>query len=429
MEKLLESETFSEELDPRLYLNKCHREISGSNELEIRDKLSDDLESYLRDQGIKEDTNESVCSEFAEFIRKSDNSCFRLDGFDNDAGACAKYINGMNRHKPEYKKRVWAKIQCLNDWYKENPTPISMVTLTVYQRELEMWEQFDLLKEGYQRVRKMLHKYIGAVPYLWVIEPHESGSPHMHLLVFSDIPTGLQEKLTDLWMNKYNPGASIQGHRCDQSINFEITQAQKSLDSAAGYVFAYVGKTLNPELLKDRESGYFLFSAWVWKMSQRNNDYTGVRTWDCSQDLKQIMKTAKPSNVNWWRFSINVPANEDRPGGWMPLWVDEDIAVYPDRVKEFDDSLAGMDQESLKDCKDLVFLDPQVTTNSFSPSNESLRICPYSGGQAFHSFCEAETLKCMDSDGLKCGEKELFISYNKQSYICRNRISLYSFLQ
>lgn len=359
MSNLVETACVEEISLPWLYLNKCHRKNTGSEATQKRDGFSEEFSDYLQMKRITEDTDESVCAEYEEFLKETEHSSFRLDGF-KGSDSCIKNITGIqHRNNPEYRKMVWAKIQCLNEWYKQNPTPISMITLTVYQRDLAMWEMFDLLKAGYQRVRKMIHKYLGAVPYVWVIEPHpNSGHPHMHLLVFSDVPQSLQDKLTVLWMTKYNPGASIPGHRCEQSIDFEIKQAQTNLKSAAAYVFSYVGKTLNPELLQDRKSVHFLFSAWVWKMSQRKTDYKGVRLWDSSQDLKEVMKSPENPNsdIDWFRLSVKVPANEKHKAGWFPLWVSEDMAVYPERIKEFDESLAELDQDSMKSCKDVIFI-------------------------------------------------------------------------
>ena len=42
----------------------------------------------------------------------------------------------------------------------------------------------------------------------------------------------------------------------------------------------------------------------------------------------------KNPDVIWWR------ANWRTDDGWYPLWVDEDMAAYPDRIYEFDSMLA-----------------------------------------------------------------------------------------
>jgi hypothetical protein len=175
--------------------------------------------------------------------------------------------------------------------------------------------------------------------------------------MFTEVPVELQLKVHDLWINKYNPGASIPGHRCNESLQFEISSGEEHLESAAGYVFAYVGKSLRTENLKNRNNEHFLLSAWIWKMSQRNDNYAGVRTWDCSQDLKKIMKLDKAeSDIDWFRFSVKVPETDEHKSGWYPLWVDDDMAGYADRIHEFDEVLSLMDQGSLETTKDVIFI-------------------------------------------------------------------------
>jgi len=79
--------------------------------------------------------------------------------------------------------------------------------------------------------------------------------------------------------------------------------------------------------------------------------------WDCSQDLKQVMRSNDTySDINWWRCSVNVPASYNNKGGWLTLWESEDMAAFPERIKEFDESLAELDQDSLKTCKDVIFI-------------------------------------------------------------------------
>jgi hypothetical protein len=355
--KLVETTNSRENSNPWLYLNNVHSDFPVSDEPILKEGFSDEMLEYLKSEGINEDTDASVCAEFEQFIKDSDHTCFRLDGYDPESGACTKYMSGINRHKVEYRKRVWAKIQCLNGWYEQHHSPITMCTFTTFQNGLTKWEQIELLQTSFERAKKMLNKYLGTFSYIWVMESHESGYSHIHMLIFKAIPRELRQQLHELWITKYNPGASIEGHRCNQSLDFKISKGQRNLKSAAAYVFSYVGKTLKPESLEDKTSGYFLQSAWLWKMSQRDTDYKGVRTWGCSRDLSKVMKMPESdSGINWFRFSVNVPAKYKQKGGWYPLWVDDDMAAYIDRINEFDASLAVLDQDSLKTCKDVIFI-------------------------------------------------------------------------
>lgn len=355
---LVETVNVNEETFPWLYLNNVHRNLSASEEPILKQGLSDEMLEYLQTKGIEEDTDESVKAEFEEFLKESEKTCFRLDGYDLEAGECTKYMSGMNRHKIEYRKRVWAKIQCLNGWYEKNHSPITMATFTTAQSGLTKWEQIELLQTSFERAKKMLNKHLGTFSYIWVMEAHpNSGFSHIHMLIFKEIKREVRQLLHDLWVTKYNPAASIPGHKCDQSLQFEIRKGQRDLKSAAAYVFHYVGKTLKSESLQDKNSTYYLQSAWVWKMTKRNSDYKGVRNWGCSRDLSQVMKAPETnSDIKWFRFSVNFPAKYNNKGGWFPLWVADDMADFTERIEDFDKSLSLMDQESLKTCKDVIFI-------------------------------------------------------------------------
>lgn len=317
--------------------------------------LSEEMFHYFISKGITIDTDISVKNDFREFLILSESRTIRLDGYctggfdvdgvhlgyDNDSW-CALYISGLHRWKREYKKRVYAKVQCLNAWYDTHHSPITMCTFTTYQRGLDKWEQLELLKCSFNKAKKMLNKYLGLFSYVWVMEPHDSGYSHIHMILFKSVSRELRKKLQTLWIEKYNPGASLPGQRYGESLNFKIKKGQRDLRSAAAYIFAYVNKTLDYELLEQFDSGYYLQSAWVWKMSKHDTDYTGVRLWGCSRDLSEVMKSPDlpPSECIWWRVNYFIPADSESPGGWYPLWIDGDIAAYPERVSAFDYSLS-----------------------------------------------------------------------------------------
>lgn len=282
------------------------------------------------------DSDCSVGLEFYDFLKQSEKTVIRLDGCNLQSNEwCTSYISGLHRWKPAYKKRVYAKVQTLNAWYAAHRSPLTMVTFTTFQKGLEKWEQIDLLKYSFNKAKKMLNKYLGRFSYVWTMEAHESGYSHIHMLMFKGVSRLLREKLQYLWTGKYCAGGF------SRSLDFTINKTQRDLRSAAGYVFSYIVKTLDYDMLETVSSGYYVQSSWVWKMSRRDTDYTGVRLWGCSQDISQVMKYAGNENndIIWWRVNWRIP---DMPG-YYPLWMDEDMAAYPDRIAEFD-SLLSLDQ-------------------------------------------------------------------------------------
>jgi Bacteriophage replication gene A protein (GPA). len=285
------------------------------------------------------DSLHSVDKEFYEFLQGSENAFIRIDGCDVvNGGWKTKTISGLHRWKTAYKKRIYAKLCQLNPWYEKHHLPITMVTFTTRQRGFSIREQIDLLKHSFNKAKKLLNKYLGKFPYFWIMEPHKSGYGHIHMLIFKNVPRSIRYNLAEAWSSSYGAG----GYK--RALTFSMSKSQHSLRSAGAYVFKYIEKTLDYDLLSHPDSGYFKLSAWVWKMSRHDNEYTGVRFWGCSRDLSEVMAYSAEVDTStiWWRVSLWHDANDRYPAGWFPVWIDDDIAAYPDRVYDFDAWLSSL---------------------------------------------------------------------------------------
>jgi len=275
----------------------------------------------------------SVDKEFIEFLKRSESVRLRLDGCDVSTDQWKTCLmSGLHRWKTEYKKRIYAKLRQLNPWYEQNRTPLTMATFTTRQRGLSIPEQVDLLRRSFNKAKKLLNKYLGKFPYFWIVEPHKSGYAHIHMLIFKSIPRSLRYKVASAWSGSYGVG----GYK--ESLKFSISKTQRSLGSAGAYVFKYIEKTLEYDLLSNTDSGYFKLSAWVWKMSKHDTGYTGVRFWGCSRDLSEVMSYAGEEDTNtiWWRVNYWYTATDKYPAGWYPIWTDEEMGAYPERIYEYD---------------------------------------------------------------------------------------------
>src|SRR5665647_1115494 len=266
------------------------------------------------------DKNEQVKDKMVVYLEKNKNGVIRIDGYNQDTGEYeVRYMPLLHRWKPEYKKRVMAKTYAINKWYQKNRLPVTLITFTTRQIGMAIPDQIQLLKEAFNKVKKVMNRHLGRFPYLWVIEAHKSGMSHLHMLYFgAKLPVELQGDgkknrglIRELWENKYQAG---------KIIDFSFSPVQRSLNNAGGYVFKYLSKTLNYDMLSDRDSGYFLLSSWVREMSRRDTDYKGVRFWDCSRDLKKAMRLNRDASPIIW-FRTNIKTDK----GWFPLWVSPDL--------------------------------------------------------------------------------------------------------
>jgi hypothetical protein len=271
--------------------------------------------------------------EFIKFLKESETPRIRLDGSNIDTGMwCTSIVTGIHRWKNEYKKRIIAKFQALNDWYDTYSYPVTMITFTCRQRGLTIPDQIDLLKESFNKAKKVMNKHLGTFPYVWVMEPHKSGYAHIHMLAFNYFSPEEKDRIRKLWVESYRAGSY------GAAPKFVASKEHKHLDSAAAYAVKYVKKTMQYNLMSDTSSGYFKLSSWVWKMSRRDTPYKGVRFWSSSKEVSSVLAyQGKPDNgIRWWRVNYYLPESPKYPAGWFPKWVDEDMAAYPDRVCEFD---------------------------------------------------------------------------------------------
>jgi hypothetical protein len=356
---------------PILRNSAKNKSVKVNEEKVTKDTISErnNSESLQKVDCFFQDTNDSVKAEFEEYLKKSKHGCLRIDGFHRQSGRCCRYFTGLDRTKPEYGKRVRAKLESLSKWYKENQCPITFVTLTTGHRGLTVPQQIRLLKDCYSSLYKVMNKDLPDFTFVWAMEPHlekKDGYAHIHLIVFGSIDSELQDKYRKLWITKYNPAASTKGHVFKNSIHFKERAIQRDLKSVANYAFAYVGKAFDSETLKDRDSGSFLYAAWIWKMSQKYNQYKGVKTWDCSRNLKALMAVPDcDTEIDWFRLTSHVPETFKHKAGWFPLWVSEDMAVYPERIKEFDSLLAVIGQTEMMNEKKVVhYLDVDYNVES-----------------------------------------------------------------
>lgn len=246
-----------------------------------------------------------IAKEFVDYLYDALDKRIRIIGTKN--GERIEIENEyIHRFTPRYAKRFLAKTYRLEEWYRDNPGPVTMLTLTTYQMGTysrqktgggyTIPESFEALKKGWRSLSANLRKELPGYDYWWIIEPHKSGYPHLHIAIFADLPEDLRRRLSDLW-EKYDAGSAEYG------VNFSIS-TPKDLKSVRNYLVKYMAKGLNLEDSPHGEPAYgwtpqeLVFYSLAWEHRWR--------LWGASRHLSQVMAKPAPEDngIEWLKTEI-----------------------------------------------------------------------------------------------------------------------------
>jgi hypothetical protein len=175
---------------------------------------------------------------------------------------------------------------------------------------LTLLECFDLLKESRTKFPNVLRNRYPGTNYVWVLEPHETGFPHCHLVVFREFSEPEQVFIKELWSKKYQAGSF------DRGIEITSKNSDKAIHSIRNYLMKYMTKQFGTgdEAWMD---GELLFNAMVWA--------TTTRMWGASKALTATMRRPeKDSDVTWDIVELLIPGTQ------YTVWSREDGTPFPD---------------------------------------------------------------------------------------------------
>lgn len=250
--------------------------------------------------------------EFAEYLDKCNKKtmiCNYYEGIEKKA----VIIPYHNRYSKNYVDSIYARLKKLEKWSKEEyKGKITMMTLTVAQKNKSISQCLDDLQEAKTNLfmnLRQIRKEIGFLEYIWIIEPHKSGYPHCHVILFThaDIKE-FEPRLQKLWAKKYQAGSLAHGLKIgsDES-DYKNQDSYEQIEYLAQYIFKYLAKTLMMGL----NPAYMIFHAEVWKKYKPVKNWREVekmpdgsyrlhsvgsgayRLWDSSRQLKEVMKYEK----------------------------------------------------------------------------------------------------------------------------------------
>jgi len=184
------------------------------------------------------------------------------------------------RWSPEYKRKMIAKMYAVEEYCKRSgKSVVTLLTLTGYQggeasinakgkittRE-ELFGDSQVksgLKGGWRLLSNLIAKICPNLEYIWVMEPHKSGYPHMHVAVLGYIPKEMQERLTRLWSEKYHIGSAEHG------IDFSVKNVNESIQSIRNYLMKYISKGIGADGSKTWSPEEWIYHAIAWKHHHR----------------------------------------------------------------------------------------------------------------------------------------------------------------
>ena len=248
---------------------------------------------------------------FKKYLKKTHDYQFRITGTSSEGEVVVVTVPYIHRWTEVYHKSILAKFYTLDEWMKDYPGVVTMFTLTTYQgskskfndgslsrevkgHDLTIFECFDLLKISRTKFLNVLRNRYPGINYVWVLEPHETGFPHCHLVVFREFTEQEQTFIKELWSEKYQAGSY------DRGIEVSSKTSDESIKSIRNYLMKYMTKQFGTGE-QPWTKGEFLFNAMVWK--------TGTRMWGASKELTDVMRRPeKISDIIWDTVELLIPS-------------------------------------------------------------------------------------------------------------------------
>ena len=269
-----------------------------------------------------------LCYRFAKYLDSVEGKTLTLNGYDTET--CQKFqkeIPYITRFSEIYIKSLYAKFSQLEEWYKEHTTPVFLLSLTTSSRDKTIKQAFEALRDGWRKLAHTLRKIRDErgieLEYIYVYEPHKSGYPHMHVVLFGDLTDADFERMRKLWSGKYKIGSYEHG------LHISKPKKHQEIEHVRAYILKYIQKSID---ISKMDIAHFVFLAVLWSFYDRTQwtqkiprkTRTGrwvpvstgggaFRLWSASRALTAVMKEKKIDidissyAVNYARYGEDIP--------------------------------------------------------------------------------------------------------------------------
>lgn len=229
----------------------------------------------------------------------------------NMSGEELLVLDPEHRWTERYTNKMLAKFKDLED-SRFSDMWTTMLTLTTYQDKEngepmtpENWQKNRGASwfEAMERLKKSLDKTLDVLRqiarreletnfhYVWIVEAHETGFPHIHVAIFGDVSEWLNTytnelRIKNLLENEYDLGKE------GVATTFETKppSGDGAINNMSNYLMKYFKKNFGEikskyesEDLDDKDWGTLVYNACMW--------LSGYRTWGTSKEVGSVMKT------------------------------------------------------------------------------------------------------------------------------------------
>lgn len=256
-----------------------------------------------------------VAQKFHYYLETTDETKFRISGVANIEGelnTITREIDYIHRWTPVYKRSVLARFYRLENWHNAHPLSkaVTMLTLTTYHAfdkygrpssvgsDVNIEASFKLLKAGWYKLRDAISKL--GLQYVWILEPHKTGYPHLHVAIFGWVPWHVQHKMKVLWQ-KYGCGSYEHG------AQFSTREGAGGIKSIRNYLMKYMIKSWHDT---EWTTAQFVFNAlcheYRWRM------------WGATKHITMIIRRESPekSGIEWQLVEMKLGRFGDFRDSW-----------------------------------------------------------------------------------------------------------------
>jgi hypothetical protein len=297
-----------------------------------------------------------ISRKFIDYLRWMDSAGLSISGFNNETNKSAGMNRGMShRWTTLYRKKLLAKFYLLDEYMKDHPCPVTLMTLTTFHDlkyrdgddspRLAIPEAFDVLKTSWKKLSMIIRKKdkhgvnifgLTDIEYIWIVEPQKSGYPHLHVVLFTDVSEEIQDYIKKKW-------AEYQAGDYEHGAQFEIKQPEESIKSLRNYLMKYIAKGFVSTGSRFGEQKWtpaeLVFNACVW-----DGNY---RTFQPSRGLQKYMgwTPGKDDAIYWHTNEMQYESYGEKEPSSVTIWERSLLGWIPGR--DFELSGPGPDPDDL----------------------------------------------------------------------------------